>query len=470
MSDLEKVLSEVLSEIKPTPSERARALEIFENVKTLIENSLKIPYEYSIELHGSVAKGTELRGDIDLDVFVLIRYEGINEDWLRDHVVLPLYEVFSRVYGSTRLKYATHPYINIKVDSYEVDIVPAYWARDIREIRTAVDRTPFHTRYVASRLNERSRDEVRLLKSFLKGIGVYGAEIRVEGFSGYLAELLVIKYGNFIEVLRSATSWRYGEVIVVEGEADNPTVSRLRKVFKAPLVVVDPVDTRRNAASAVSAESLARFVVASHMFLRNPSTSFFKIPRSEQSAVKAVGQLRQVVETTDRELLGVVFGVARGTPPDVIWGKLRSLVRSLLNLLRKYGFTNVSYLVWSDEESEALLLVSVLPRELPRYEVHGGPPLGKYSDIAAFIEENSRRAGTLGPYVDPEGRPFFLVPRRFRYPHQVVENYVSSLRDLAVLYPIRILRNVVEVESYVTQRGSSELVKALERIVLLKIP
>ena len=469
MPNLERVLSEVLSEVRPTPGERAGALELFESVKSVIENNLKIPYEYSIELHGSVAKGTELRGDIDLDVFILIRYEGINEEWLKNHVVVPLYEVFSRVYSGTKLKYATHPYINIKVNSYEVDIVPAYWARDIGEIRTAVDRTPFHTRYVMSRLNERSRDEVRLLKSFLKGIGVYGAEIRVEGFSGYLAELLVIKYGSFIDVLKSATSWRYGEVIVVEGEADNLTISRLRKIFKAPLIVVDPVDTRRNAASAVSAESLTRFVVASHTFLENPSTSFFKIPRPEQAVAQAVEQLRHIVEATDRELLGVVFSVVRGTPPDVIWGKLRSVARSLLNLLRKYGFTNVSYLVWSDEEAEALLLISVLPRELPKYEVHTGPPLGKCSDIAAFIEENSRRAGALGPYVDPEGRPFFLVPRRFRYPYQVVENYVSSLRDLEVLYPSRILRNVVEVENYIAQRSSSELVETLKKIVLLKI-
>jgi len=469
MSSLEEVLAEVLAEVKPTPDERAGALELFDRVKHLIEENLRIPFEYSIELHGSVAKGTELRGDIDLDVFILIRYEDLNEVWLKDHVITPLYEVFSKVYDSTKLKYATHPYINIEVGNYKIDIVPAYWARDISEIRTAVDRTPFHTKYVVSRLDERSKDEVRLLKSFLKGIGVYGAEIKVEGFSGYLAELLTIKYGSFINVVKAATSWRYSEVLIVEGEVDSLTASKLRKTFKAPLIVLDPIDSRRNAASAVSAESLARFVVASQMFLEHPSTSFFRTSRLEPAVAQATSSLRQVVEATDRELLGVVFGVARGTPPDVIWGKLRSVARSLLNLLRKYGFTSVSYFVWSDEETEALLLVTVLPRELPRYEIHAGPPLGKQADIAAYIAENSRRLGALGPYVDPGGRLFFLTPRRFRYPYQVVESYVSSLKDLELLYPTNVLRNAAEVESYVAQKRSNELIRALERIVLLRI-
>jgi len=470
MSDLERVLAEVLAEVKPAPDERNKALELFERVKHLIEENLRLPYDYTIELHGSVAKGTELRGDIDLDVFVLIRYEDLSEAWLKENVVAPLYEVFRRVYSSTKLKYATHPYINIKVGNYEIDVVPAYWARDISEIRTAVDRTPFHTRYVISRLDERSRDEVRLLKSFLKGVGVYGAEIKVEGFSGYLAELLVIKYGSFVNVIRSATSWRYGEVLVIDGSVDSLTASKLRRIFRAPLIVLDPIDTRRNAASAVSAESLAKFVAASYMFLENPSTSFFRTSRLEPAVTRTTGQqLKQVVEATDRELLGVVFGVARGTPPDVIWGKLRSVARSLLNLLRKYGFTTVSYLVWSDEESEALLLVTVLPRELPRYEIHAGPPLGKRSDMAAYMAANSRRPGALGPYVDPDGRLFFLIPRRFRYPYQVVESYVSSLRDLELLYPIKVLRDAAEVESYVAQKSSDELVKALERVVLLRL-
>jgi len=44
------------------------------------------------------------------------------------------------------------------------------------------------------------------LKQFMKGIGVYGSELRRRGFSGYLTELLVINYGSFLGVLKEASS------------------------------------------------------------------------------------------------------------------------------------------------------------------------------------------------------------------------------------------------------------------------
>jgi tRNA nucleotidyltransferase (CCA-adding enzyme) len=37
----------------------------------------------------------------------------------------------------------------------------------------------------------------------MKGTGVYGAEAKVEGFSGYLTELLVINYGSFPKALEA---------------------------------------------------------------------------------------------------------------------------------------------------------------------------------------------------------------------------------------------------------------------------
>jgi tRNA adenylyltransferase (EC 2.7.7.25) len=54
---------------------------------------------------------------------------------------------------------------------------------------------------VISNLHREQKDEVRLLKKFMKGIGVYGAEIKVKGFSGYVAELLVYFYDSFRNVL-----------------------------------------------------------------------------------------------------------------------------------------------------------------------------------------------------------------------------------------------------------------------------
>ena len=57
----------------------------------------------------------------------------------------------------------------------------------------AADKSPFHTEYVTNKLDEEKRDQVRLLKKFLKSLGIYGAEIAKNGFSGYVTEVLILK-------------------------------------------------------------------------------------------------------------------------------------------------------------------------------------------------------------------------------------------------------------------------------------
>src|SRR5206468_712277 len=100
-----------------------------------------------------------------------------------------------------------------------------------------------------------------------EGIGVYGAEAKVLGFSGYLCELLILKYASFRGVLDSSLSWRPGTVIVLEGPP--------ARTFPEPLIVVDPVDPNRNVASAVGIEQLATFVHAAREYLAAPSERFF---------------------------------------------------------------------------------------------------------------------------------------------------------------------------------------------------
>ncbi|MCX8184489.1 MAG: CCA tRNA nucleotidyltransferase [Sulfolobales archaeon] len=467
MGDIERVLEESLHELRPREDERAEAIEIYGEIKKVIETSLRIPYEFTVELHGSVAKGTELRGMIDLDVFLLIRYDDISREWLEKEVVKPLLNVFKKLYECVRLRYSTHPYVYLQLGKYEVDVVPAYWARSTSEIKTAVDRTPFHTRYVVSKLSEEMKDEVRLLKAFFKNVGVYGAEIKFEGFSGYLTELLVIKYGSFINALKNISKWRFSEIVVVE-EPVEVSYNYLRKVFKAPLIIPDPVDLKRNAASAVSAESLARAVLASSIFLQKPSKNML-LAGVESLGESDVESLRRLAIETGREVVGVVFKLFNEVAPDVLWGKLRSTTKSLLNLLEREGFKVVSYSIWSDEISEAAVIVTIMPRELSLYEIHLGPPLGRVNDIGSFTLKYYSTSRGLGPYVTPSGRIFTLRQRKYVHPHQVVEDYAKSLKPEGELYVSAILKNLDEVCEYVRIRRSPELSTVFRRAIKLEI-
>ena len=123
-----------------------------------------------------------------------------------------------------------------------VDIVPAYKIKNAEERGTAVDRTQLHNEFVNSNLNVRQRDEVRVLKAFLKAHGIYGAEARIEGFSGYLCELLIYHYGTFANLVTAMANLKL-PLIINTGKSrkmNNENTASMLKLFGKRLIVVDP--------------------------------------------------------------------------------------------------------------------------------------------------------------------------------------------------------------------------------------
>ena len=114
----------------------------------------------------------------------------------------------------------------------------------------------------------------------MQGIGVYGAEIKVGGFSGYLCELLVLGYGSFGDVLEEFAHFNRRVVLDIENYYAQRQ-SELPLLFSEPLVIVDPVDKGRNVASAVQPEKLYSFVAAARAFIKKPDAAFFYPPKTQ---------------------------------------------------------------------------------------------------------------------------------------------------------------------------------------------
>lgn len=70
--------------------------------------------------------------------------------------------------------FSEHPYTHGKFDGIDVDIVPCYILNSTKKLQSSVDRTPFHTYYIKSHLTCFQKNQVRLLKKFMKTIGTYG--------------------------------------------------------------------------------------------------------------------------------------------------------------------------------------------------------------------------------------------------------------------------------------------------------
>lgn len=422
--EMQELLREVLERIKPAADELARARRLFDEIRDVIEKELteRISYEFMVELEGSVAKGTALRGELDLDIFVLIRNEKLSNEWIEREVLNPLINALEASGYVVELRYASHPYIRVMAE-IEVDIVPAYWAMSVEEVKTSVDRTPFHTRFVKEQIEKKPglADEIRLTKKFFKGIGVYGAEMKTQGFSGYLSEVLTIRYGSFLGLLRAMSKWRPPEVVTTAPH--QPPRDELIKLFEAaPLIVPDPVDWRRNAAAAVSLRTMARACLAASYFLRKPSLNFFFPCTPSYEAKELCEALEMVMSRGIRPTVLLLSPSDKTFPPETGWGEVKRLERRLRSVAKGLNFTIVHTDSFLDEDTKNAYIYVEAWAGHGNYELRAGPDAFTHPNAENFLDHYLANAGAIGPWVGHDG--VLYVVRRRKYGS--IEELVTS--------------------------------------------
>ncbi len=394
-SNLETVIAQVLKKVNPSEKEEKNILQLADSLVEKVKTAAKkAGVKARVRVEGSVAKDTWIKGEPDIDIFMQVPSSMSREAF--GTVCLSVAKEATK--GSKQVeRFAEHPYLEAIVNETRVNIVPCYKAK-LGEWLRATDRTPFHTDYMLPRLDERLRSETRLLKRFMKGVGVYGAEIKVGGFSGYLSELLVLKYNSFVEVLKTAANLHGTWLIDYEGYYKGRE-SELPKIFEEPLVVVDPVDKGRNVASAVRKGRLIEFVAASREFLKNPSLEFF-YPKE----TKALSKERLLKEIKKRESTLVYVKFARvKAVPDILWGQLYKTQRSLRKMLEQDDFHVIRDSAWSNEKDLSVLVFEVGHGKLPLVKKHLGPPLWKKAECDNFLRKHAASTGTIsGPYIEDD--------------------------------------------------------------------
>src|SRR5256884_2155604 len=207
--------------ILPPPEEDRRIQGVVRDVMRILETKIAAKgLAAKPLLVGSVAKGVHLTGT-EIDIFVTFPPDTPREVLEREGLA------FGDVLERPVRMYAEHPYTRGWYGGFEVEIVPCYRITDATQRMSAVDRTPLHVDYVLGHVKEGQTNEVRLLKAWAEGIGVYGAEAKVLGFSGYLCAPLRLKYATLPGVLASSLSWRPTTVL----ELDRPPA----RTFTEPL-------------------------------------------------------------------------------------------------------------------------------------------------------------------------------------------------------------------------------------------
>ena len=382
--------------VEPTLMEEKNVLGIAQEVKQRVEDTSKRNLSvHSVEIGGSVAKGTWLTDVVDVDIFV--KFDStISKKSLEDLGVKIGREALAP--NESFLRYSEHPYVEGFIDGIRVNIVACY---DVAKgsWKSSADRSPYHTSFMKNRFNERLKNEARLLKKFLKMLGLYGAEIKVKGFSGYVCEVLVLKYGSFISVLKAISSLIGGEILSLDDVDED-----VAKQFDTQLIILDPVDNRRNLGAAISPENVASFVMASRAFLQNPSILFFKgVPISEMTT--------KVRKSSILDCISIVIFRHEPRTVDILWGQLHRSVNSLTKQISKAEFNVLRTSVASDEDSTSCFIFLLDSLSLPKSQIKIGPNVNMKDEVSKFL--NSNRKWSKLMWVGRDQRIYAMGDRRF---------------------------------------------------------
>jgi len=369
----------VLKKIKPNNDEEK---EIKEFTEKIIKTAEKISKTLKPMVCGSVAKGTWLSKKKELDLFLLFN-PRISRKELEKNGLDIAKRIIKAFKGKYQIAFAEHPYLRGWSNGFQVDIVPCYSIKDPENIKSAVDRTPHHVRFVKENL--KNPDEVRLLKQFCIANKCYGADVKTQGFSGYLCELLIIKYGSFMECIRKASKWRAGHVISFNGIDKDFAF----KKFRNPLIVIDPVDRNRNVGAAVSIEIFHRFVKACRDFVEKPKMEFFFPLETKPYSIAEISK--------EFKRRGTRWYLISFKKPevieDVLYPQMRRCLKAIEKLLEGSGFRVLRSDFWCN--NECVLVFEMNIWQVPRisknigpniYSKHAEEFLRHYKDNKVFIE------------------------------------------------------------------------------------
>lgn len=391
-----------------TPPERLP--RVVQRSITAVEREIKKQQVLAtVTLGGSTAKGTYLRGDHDIDVFVRFATSYTDKEIpeILERVLKAAFRNVERVHGS-------RDYFHSQREEYTFEFVPVLKIDSWIDARNVTDMSPLHVEYVLSKIETKPwlSQDIRLTKQFCKAMKVYGAESYIGGFSGHVVDLLNIHYGGFRNVLEAAAAWPAKTVLDPESRLDNPlTQLNDAKVF-APLVIVDPVQQDRNSAAAVTKQAYDRLRTAAKAYLSaslDEQARFFTVTPFSYKEFCTAHPGTQAIIVTLTPLRG---------KKDVVGAKCLKVHEHILRGLLDSDFTIVAS-AWDFTTKRATLAYALPATKLSAEMMIVGPPVHKTKDAARFAAMHKST-------YSKDGRLHAIERRRHREPLPIVRSLLGQ--------------------------------------------
>ena len=389
MNSVDSIISEALRQVQPSVDDVKKLTKIANEILKRVKQSITSKV-VDVIIGGSFAKGTWINDDVDIDVFVKFD-ESVDDGQFRKLGELIGWESLRGF--DPYVRFSDHPYVEAVIEGVRVNVVPCYDVA-IGKWKSAADRSPFHAKYMNDHLDDEKRNHVRLLKKFLKSTGTYGADVATGGLSGYVAEILILKYGSCEQVLNVLSSMGPKDnVISLHNQNEN------KFNFSSPLIVVDPIDHKRNLGAAISAVTLGKLILSARAFLANPSSDFFcKQKKTIQKYWDLYGNLL------------VLEFKYENRSPDVLRGQLKKSVIALSKQFELAAFKVFRITCVTDEKGAAAFGFLLESITLSTYAQKIGPKVLMKKETDNFISENQKEL--LMSWVDNEMRVRSVMRRR----------------------------------------------------------
>ena len=408
MMDWQKLRERLVEKKYPEQDQLEKLEQQYEKISSYIRE------EYGVETFfaGSAGRGTCMKGDRDIDLFLLFP-EDMDRQELENRGLDIGEKTFKHFGGNYEVEYAEHPYTKGETNGFEIEIVPCY-DTEPGDIKSAVDRSPHHAEWVKENLTQEQREDVVLLKNFLKAGGLYGASLKTRGFSGYLCEILVHEYGSLEKLVEKAQGWREKKILDPENYHEKLPEELERKFSEDSLVVIDPVDEERNVAAVLTTENYAKFIQRCWKLGKNPGMNFFR--REEVEVDKFAVQK----ELEARGNFVVLEFNSIDEPEDIVYPQMRKTLRRLENRLKKHDFKIYDSGFHVDDQVRVFF---ELNQSLPGIEYLKGPKV--FHGVEHLEEFTSKYENT---FVRGD-RVFAKQERKFTEPRELLKDFLDGDRD-----------------------------------------
>lgn len=380
---MSEVLNDIIKEVVPNKETEDKTNRIAKKAKNLVEiSSKKYPQVTGVEFGGSFAKGTWIGEKADIDIFIKFNPKSSESEFIEISKIIGFESM--KNYGPY-IRYSDHPYVEAVIEKIKINIVPCYDV-PLGQWKSAADRSIHHTKFMRNSLKGNMKNEVRILKQFLKSNGVYGAEIAKQGFSGYVAEVLIYEFKKFFSVIKNFAEIKEGTII-----------GKTSKKFESVISIIDPIDENRNLATAISNENIGKFVMLCRSFEKNPDMEFFY-------------PSKLIKKKNIKNILVIKLSVKERSP-DILWGQIKKATSNLVTQLNLNGFKVIRSKAVTNERDQSYFIFFLESLIIPIDRIREGPSLFFREDAEKFIQKNIKKSKLI--WINGDNKILCLGEREF---------------------------------------------------------